>query len=108
MRIAVAELGLDPTIGYLHVCQPGRQALVYDLMEPYRPQVDRTVLAFLQSQAFSPRDFVVDAKGACRLHPELARTVAGACVVDIDLSPVIRSLLQVDGEHVSGGPAGSR
>ena len=28
--------GLDPSVGYLHVCQPGRQALVYDLMEPFR------------------------------------------------------------------------
>ena len=63
VRIAIAEAGLDPTIGYLHVCQPGRQALVYDLMEPYRPQVDREVLALIRSQAFTPRDFVIDAKG---------------------------------------------
>jgi len=76
VRIAIAEAGLDPTIGYLHVCQPGRQALVYDLMEPYRPQVDREVLAFVRSQAFTPRDFVIDAKGVCRLHPDLARRVA--------------------------------
>jgi len=108
VRIAIAELGLDPTLGYLHVCQPGRQAFVYDLMEPYRPQVDSRVLAFLQSQAFSPRDFVVDAKGACRLHPELARNVAGACVADIDLSSVTESLLAVRGEDVSGGRVGGR
>lgn len=76
MRIAIAEAGLDPTIGYLHVCQPGRQALVYDLMEPYRPQVDREVLAFVRSQTFTPRDFVIDARGMCRLHPELARQIA--------------------------------
>ena len=63
-------------IGYLHVCQPGRQALVYDLMEPYRPQVDREVLAFVRSQTFTPRDFVIDAKGVCRLHPDLARLIA--------------------------------
>ena len=76
VRIAIAEVGLDPTLGYLHVCQPGRQALVYDLMEPYRPLVDREVLAFVRSQTFTPRDFVIDAKGACRLHPELARRIA--------------------------------
>jgi len=77
VRIAIAEVGLDPTLGYLHVCQPGRQALVYDLMEPYRPVVDQVLLAFVQSQTFTPRDFVIDAKGVCRLHPELARMVAG-------------------------------
>ena len=77
VRIAIAEVGLDPTLGYLHICQPGRQALVYDLMEPYRPQVDRKVLAFVRSQTFTPRDFVIDAKGVCRLHSELARAFAG-------------------------------
>jgi CRISPR/Cas system-associated endonuclease Cas1 len=41
MRIAIAEVELDPTLGYLHVCPPGRQALVYDLMEPHRPRLDR-------------------------------------------------------------------
>src|SRR5665647_1447863 len=75
VRIAIAEVGLDPTIGYLHVCQPGRQALIYDLMEPYRPVVDCEVLAFLRSQTFMPRDFIVDNKGVCRLNPQLARNV---------------------------------
>jgi hypothetical protein len=46
-------------------------------MEPYRPQVDREVLAFARSQTFTARDFVIGAKGVCRLHPELARTLAG-------------------------------
>lgn len=77
VRIAIAKAGLDPSIGYLHVCQSGRQALVCDLMEPYRPRVDREVLAFIQSQTFTPRDFAVDAKVACRLHPELAKGRSG-------------------------------
>jgi CRISPR-associated endonuclease Cas1 len=66
VRIAIAEAGLDPSVGYLHVCQPGRQAFVYDLMEPYRPEVDRGVLAFVRSQTFTQRDFVIDPKGVCR------------------------------------------
>ncbi len=52
---------------------PGRQAPVYDPMEPYRPKVDGEVLALILSQVFGARDFVIDAKGACRLHPEQAR-----------------------------------
>jgi CRISPR-associated endonuclease Cas1 len=87
VRIAIAEVGLDPSIGYLHVCQTGRQALVYDLMEPYRPQVDRAALDFVRSQTFTPRDFVIDGKGVCRLHPELARRVAaGSTLPDVAYS----------------------
>ena len=41
-------------------------------MEPYRPQVDGEVRDFVRSQVFTPRDFVIDAKGVCRLHSELA------------------------------------
>jgi CRISPR-associated protein Cas1 len=55
-------------------------------MEPYRPQVDRDVLGLIRSQAFTPRDFVIDTKGVCRLHPELARCVAcwRAAAVEIE------------------------
>lgn len=73
VRMSIAEVGLDPTIGYLHVCRAGRDSFVYDLMEPHRPQADRQVLALIRSEAFTPRDFVIDSKGTCRLHPELAR-----------------------------------
>lgn len=76
VRIAIAEAGLDPSIGYLHVCRVGRDSFVYDLMEPYRPQVDRQVLAFIRSEVLAPGDFAIDAKGVCRLHSELARAVS--------------------------------
>jgi hypothetical protein len=78
VRIAIAEAGLDQSIGYLHVCQAGRDSLVYDLMEPYRPLADRHVLEIIRSETFTARDFVVDSKGVCRLHPSLAgRLVSG-------------------------------
>ncbi len=94
VRIAIAAVGLDPTIGYLHVCQAGRSSFVYDLMEPHRPKVDEEVLGFARSQTFAPRDFVIDTKGVCRLHPELARRVVqsiSASVVSLD--PVIDTLI---------------
>ena len=72
VRIAVVAAGLDPTIGYLHACRPGRMALVYDLMEPLRPRVDQEVLRFAQKHIFSPGDFVMTNSGACRLHSQLA------------------------------------
>ena len=99
VRIAIAEAGLDPTIGYLHVCQPGRQALVYDLMEPYRPEVDREVLLLVRSQTFAPGDFSIDAKGVCRLHPELGRRlVALEASGPVSICPVM-GLLQGSGEQ---------
>jgi CRISP-associated protein Cas1 len=57
VRIATVSQGLDPTIGYLYSYRPGRVALVYDLMEPLRPRVDRQMLSFVRSQTFSPRVF---------------------------------------------------
>src|SRR5262249_24377872 len=53
---ATVAAGLDPTIGYLHSCRPGRLALVYDLMEPLRPQIDRQILSFVKSHVFAPSD----------------------------------------------------
>jgi CRISPR-associated endonuclease Cas1 len=89
VRIATVAAGLDPTIGYLHACRPGRVALVYDLMEPLRPQVDRRVLDFVQERTFAPRDFVLTERGVCRLHPQLARTVAGLVVRDTSVQELV-------------------
>jgi len=42
------KFGLDPFLGYLHVDRPGKLSLVFDLMEPFRPMVDRFVVSFLK------------------------------------------------------------
>ena len=72
--------------GCLHACQLGRRALVHDMMEPYRPLVDREVLAFVRP-AFTLRDSVIDAKGVCRLHPELARQPVASVQPSIVVRP---------------------
>jgi CRISPR-associated protein Cas1 len=76
VRIATVAQGLDTRIGYLHVSRSGRASLVYDLMEPLRPLVDRLLLGFVLLHTFSPNDFVIQTEGVCRLHPQLARQVA--------------------------------
>jgi CRISPR/Cas system-associated endonuclease Cas1 len=103
VRIAIAEAGLDPTIGYLPVCQPGRDSFVYDVMEPHRPQVDREVLEFVRSTVFTPRDFVIDAKGACRLHPELARRIVALNMHPVDVERVLAGLTSIVAETL-GAP----
>ena len=75
VRIAIGEVGLDPTIGYLHVCQPKRDSLVYDLMEPSRPVVDRVVLNLIAKGSFAAHDFQIDTRGTCRLHTGLAQFI---------------------------------
>lgn len=45
---AVANAGLEPFAGFLHVDRPGKPSLVLDLVEEFRqPVVDRTVIAFI-------------------------------------------------------------
>ena len=50
--------------------------LVYDLMEPLRPVVDRKILEFALSHTFTPGDFTINSNGGCRLNPQLAKVVA--------------------------------
>ncbi|MGI8824131.1 MAG: CRISPR-associated endonuclease Cas1 [Chloroflexota bacterium] len=74
VRIQTVAHGLDPTIGYLHANHPGRLALVYDLMEPLRPEVDRYVLEVVREHTFAPNDFLITARGMVRLHPQTYNT----------------------------------
>lgn len=76
VHIEALEAGLDPAIGYLHASRPGRLALIYDLMEPLRPLVDRMVLRFVLSQRFTSKDFLLSPTGICRLNPILSRRVS--------------------------------
>jgi hypothetical protein len=43
-RLALAALGMDPGIGFLHNDSRKRDSLACDLMQPVRPQVDEFVL----------------------------------------------------------------
>jgi CRISPR-associated protein Cas1 len=49
VHLAILRAGLTPEIGFLHAAYKGRPALVFDLMEEFRPYaVDRTVLTLLR------------------------------------------------------------
>jgi CRISPR-associated protein Cas1 len=89
VRIATVSHGLDPTIGYLHAYRPGRVALVYDLMEPLRPQVDRLILSFIRSHTFAPSDLTLNTSGVCRLHPQLAKKMAQRTVDDTLVNKIV-------------------
>jgi CRISPR-associated protein Cas1 len=82
VRMQIITEGYDPTIGFLHTYSIDRPALVFDLMEPQRPIVDRKVLEFVQAHTFHPADFTIRADGVCRLNPEMAKHVVRSVAAD--------------------------
>jgi CRISP-associated protein Cas1 len=78
VRIQSVAEGYDPTLGIMHESREGSSAFVFDMMEPERPKVDRSILEFVKSHKFHAADFVIRSDGVCRLNPEMARCVAQA------------------------------
>lgn len=50
-------IGLDPTIGFYHQFEYGRESLACDLVEVFRPEVDRFVWKIFRERIFADRDF---------------------------------------------------
>ncbi len=50
-------VGLDPTIGFYHQFEYGRDSLSCDIEEPFRPMVDEFVWHLFKERIFSARDF---------------------------------------------------
>jgi CRISPR associated protein Cas1 len=76
IRIKAVSDGYGPTIGIMHEGSDGWSKLIFDLMEPQRPKVDRAVLDFVKRTVFDPADFTIRNDGFVRLNPQLARHVA--------------------------------
>lgn len=49
VEMGLLKLGLDPTIGLLHAEGPHKKPLVYDVMEIWRPTVDRWLLEWMMA-----------------------------------------------------------
>ena len=65
---ALAGVGLDPYVGFLHKDRPGRSSLALDLLEEFRAAwADRFVLTLINRRQFQPEDFVTEASGAVRM-----------------------------------------
>jgi CRISPR-associated protein Cas1 len=58
---ACEAVGLDPQMGFLHSCRPGRMSLALDIIEEFRsPIVDRFVLSAFNRKQLTDKDFVSD------------------------------------------------
>ena len=64
---ALEAVGLDPQIGFLHQLRPGRPALALDLIEEFRPVVERFGVAALARRQLTQQHFEHAPGGACSL-----------------------------------------
>lgn len=76
---ALDAVGLDPSVGYLHVERPGRPSLALDLMEEFRALVaDRLVMALINRRQVAPKGFETDPGGAVKMDDATRRTLLTA------------------------------
>ena len=73
-RSALETVGLDPACGVFHQLRAGRPSLALDLVEEFRPIVDRFVLSLVNKKQLSKSDFKTEASGAVWLKDE-ARSI---------------------------------
>ncbi|MEW6418334.1 MAG: CRISPR-associated endonuclease Cas1 [Nitrospirota bacterium] len=67
----IEVIGLDPTIGFYHQFDYGRESLACDLVELYRTDVDRFVWEIFRDREFTSRDFSTeDKRPGCYLKKE--------------------------------------
>jgi hypothetical protein len=75
-RLAIAVMGLDPGMGFLHLDNDRRDSLACDLMEAVRPDVDRYLLDWIARAPFSRDWFFEKPNGNCRLMGQFAATLS--------------------------------
>ncbi len=107
-RLALAAIGLDPGLGFLHVDAGARDSLAYDLMEPVRPQVDALCIRLRLSHGALNREwFFEERDGNCRLMARTCRPPRGDRVHMATGCSAVRGMGRSRApEHRGGGYAG--
>jgi CRISPR-associated protein Cas1 len=75
IRSALESVGLDPAVGYLHRDRPGRPSLALDIMEEFRPMVDRLAVSLVNLGQLRAKDFSFSESGAVRMTDTARKTV---------------------------------
>jgi len=75
VRSALESVGLDPAVGYLHRDRPGRPGLALDVMEEFRPMVDRLAVSLVNRGQLRAKDFTFSESGAVRMSDAARKTV---------------------------------
>jgi len=72
---ALDGVGLDPQVGYLHSIRPGRPALALDLLEEFRPLLDRFAVTLANRRQIDRSGFDVQEGGSVTLNERGRRKV---------------------------------
>lgn len=75
---ALTAVGLDPFAGYLHADRSGRESLALDLMEEFRPWVERLALTLVNRGELKISQFVARDGGAVELSEAARKTLVAA------------------------------
>ena len=94
VQTEIVAAGCDPSIGIAHRRASNPIPLVYDLMEPLRPVVDRKILKFALAHTFEPGDFTINNWGGCRLNPQMAKAVATQAS-DLGVGAMIKDFIRL-------------
>jgi CRISPR-associated protein Cas1 len=75
---ALTAIGLDPFVGYLHSDRAGRESLALDLMEEFRPWVERLGITLLNRGELKSADFNYRDGGAVELGDATRKVIVSA------------------------------
>jgi len=75
-RLAAAALGLDPSLGVLHVDMSHRDSLALDILEPIRAQIDAYLVDWITRQPLKREWFFEERNGNCRLMGSFAKQLS--------------------------------
>lgn len=95
---ALTAVGLDPFAGYLHADRAGRESLALDLMEEFRPSVERLALTLINRAEVKVAQFILRDGGAVELS-EAARKVLVAAYQQRKQEEAMHPLFQEKVRH---------
>lgn len=75
---ALTAVGLDPFAGFLHADRSGRESLALDLMEEFRPWVERLALTLVNRSELKVGQFAMRDGGAVELSEAARKTLVAA------------------------------
>lgn len=75
---AIECVGLDPYMGIFHTLRPGRFSLACDVMEEFRPLIERLTISLINLKSISKDDFDVQISGAVLLNDAGRKKVISA------------------------------
>jgi CRISPR-associated endonuclease Cas1 len=101
--LACHVMGLDPSMGIMHLDQKNRSSMALDLMEPVRPKVEAWTLDLLRNRSFKRNEFLESSDGHVRLLAPLTHELAGSMGQwRKEVSPWVEQITHLLGDVVKG------